>query len=88
MSKCLDEWSLAAFTMGTLSAADAAHAEAHLASCLRCAKALAQLPVDDDLVERVRDLEHLRTEADPALTGLSEVQERVSTTVFGRNPGV
>jgi hypothetical protein len=44
--------------------------------------------VNDALVEQVRDLEHQRRDAGRALSELSEVQQRVSTTIFGRGPAV
>jgi anti-sigma factor RsiW len=83
MAECLDVTTLTAFAEGKLAAEAALAAEAHLQSCRRCAEALAKLPVDDELVERLRALEHTRAEAASALSGLNEVVERVSTTVFG-----
>ena len=88
MRGCLDMWTLAAFANGTLVEAEAASVEEHLEHCVRCAKALAKLPVNDALVEQVRDLEHQRQDAGPALSELNEVQQRVSTTIFGRRPTV
>jgi anti-sigma factor RsiW len=83
MAECLDEKTLIAIAKGELPADATAAAERHLEECGRCAKALAALDVDDDLLEQVRDLERAR--ADRALTAglLHQIEQRTTSTLFG-----
>ena len=83
MAGCLDKQTLAALARGELTQQATAAAEAHLEKCRRCARALAELDVDDELIERIRELERSRGETDAALSGLKQVEERVTTTLFG-----
>ncbi len=82
MSACLDKPTLCAFARSDLSADDSAVAEAHLEVCLRCAKALAELDVGDELVLRLRRLEEARTH-DPTPGFLTELEQRTTSTLFG-----
>jgi len=87
MARCPDEQTLTMLAKGELSDELAAATEAHLEKCRRCAEALANLPVDQDLVARLRDLESSRSEIESALKGLAEVERRTATTLFGDEPG-
>lgn len=84
MAGCLDKQTLAALARGKLTEEATAAAETHLEKCRRCARALAELDVDDELIERIRELERSREETDAALSGLRQIEERVTTTLFGR----
>lgn len=81
---CLDRIVLERFARGELSSDAMAAAEAHLASCRRCAEALATLGLDNELLERIRDAERSREEIAPALTILNETEQRLTTTLFGQ----
>ncbi len=87
MAACPDKQTLAAFAEGKLSEERAAVAEGHIERCRRCAERLARLPIGEDLVERIRDLEESRARIDSALTGLREVEKRITTTLFGGGSG-
>jgi anti-sigma factor RsiW len=84
MRGCLDQKTLIALAAGALPADATAAAEAHIETCKRCAKALAGLKVGDELIAEIRDLEQSRARINSALSGLTEVEKRVSTTLFGR----
>jgi anti-sigma factor RsiW len=83
MAGCLDKMTLIALARGELLAEPTAAAEAHLERCGRCAKALAELEVNADLVAEIRDLEQSRSDAASARIGLGALAERVSATLFG-----
>ena len=83
MRHCLDVTTLMAFANAELPGVQAAEVEGHVLSCRRCAAALAKLPVDDELVSRLRDLERAREGLASAVNALEEVQQRVTTTLFG-----
>lgn len=83
MTGCVDKETLAAFAGGDLAKDLTAATEAHLEKCRHCAAALRQLPIDDDLVKRLRALERGRAEFGPALSQLRDVERRASTTMFG-----
>lgn len=87
MSRCLDKQTLMALARGELATQESSDAETHLIQCRRCAEALAKLPIDDDLIERLRDLEHSRNQIGSALAGLRELETRITTTIFGRQSG-
>lgn len=84
MARCLDNETLERLAYGKLSDAETAAAEAHITACRRCAEALARVPAGAELIERVRDVQKAREEIGPALERLSETEERVTTTLFGR----
>jgi anti-sigma factor RsiW len=83
MAGCPDNQTLLALARGELPAEQAAATDNHVEQCRRCAKTLAALDVDADLVAEIRDLEQARAELGSALAGLREVEERISTTLFG-----
>jgi anti-sigma factor RsiW len=83
MPRCVHQETLERFAYGKLPESEAATVETHLESCRRCAAALARLPVGQELLERVRELERSRDEIKDALSQLSETERRVSTTLFG-----
>ncbi len=84
MRKCLDTRLLTAYASGELPPAEAEAAEAHLQECRRCATALGRLTADDDLLAEVRDLEQSRRELEAALGRLPDMEQRLSTTLFGQ----
>ena len=84
MAGCLDKQTLAALARGELTQKATTAAEAHLEKCRRCARALAELDVDDELIERIRELGCSGEETDAALSGLRQIEERITTTLFGQ----
>jgi len=84
---CLSSDTLAALARGELPEPEAAGAEAHIVGCRRCARALASLPMSEDLVERLRDLEDARHDMQPYLAHLPDLEERVTSTLFGSGHG-
>jgi anti-sigma factor RsiW len=82
MVACLDRQTLAAYADGKLNTEATAAVEAHLEKCRRCAETSARAPENDELIQRIRDLEESRIELDATLSGLKEVQERVTSTLF------
>ncbi len=83
MAGCIDNQTLLAYAAGSLGAQAAESVEAHLTECRRCAETVARAPVNDELVVRIRELERARPEIEAALSGLAEVQQRVTSTLFG-----
>jgi anti-sigma factor RsiW len=85
MRECPDEKTLIAFARGELAAGADTAIEAHAEKCRRCAKALAALDVNDDLLSRLRDLEQARAEQGPMTELLQEIERRSTSTLFGQD---
>lgn len=60
MRPCPEAASLVDYASGALAADAFAFIEAHLEGCLRCAKSLAELPINDELVQEIRGLDEWR----------------------------
>jgi anti-sigma factor RsiW len=84
---CPDHTTLEQLARGELPEAEMAGVQAHSETCRRCAKQLAALPIDDDLIAEVRELEVSREAIAPALSMLPEI-ERHLTTHWQRDAGV
>lgn len=85
--RCLDEKMLERIATESSLDPELAEAEAHVESCRRCAEALDAIPAGDDLIMRIRELEQARNEIAPALKGWSDLEERLTTTLFGNQAG-
>lgn len=83
MGACPDDNTLDRFACDQLTEEEAAVVESHVESCRRCAKRLANLPLDVELLQQIRDLERSRTEIEPSLSALTELEEKLTTTLFG-----
>ncbi len=86
MPRCLESDVLERFARGELSGESDAKAETHIATCRRCARKLASLPVDEKLLEQIRDADRSRREIAPALSTLNAITERLTTTLFHAPP--
>lgn len=84
MGRCPTAEVLERFAYGRLPESESAATELHLERCRRCAAVLARLPVGEDLLERIRDLERSHKELAPALSRLAQMEEAMTTTLFGR----
>lgn len=84
MSRCPDKETLERFAYGRLPDTECANLEVHLESCRRCAAALARLPVGEELLERIRELERSRQEIAESLSRLPATEDKLASTVFGR----
>lgn len=83
MRRCPDEDTLEFFAQASLKGPQAAAIELHLARCRRCATRLAELPVHQELLERVREWARGRSaEAPGEMDAWRTLEERISTSLF------
>jgi hypothetical protein len=78
---CLDQTALEQLARGELPDAAMAEAQAHVETCRRCAERMAGLPIGDDLIAEVRELEASREAIAPALSMLSDIEQHLTTTL-------
>ena len=86
MPRCLDETMLERFARGELKGDEQADTAAHLERCPRCAERMASLPVFDDVVEQMREIERWRERLGPVFKRLAGIEERL-TTVYPKSFG-
>jgi anti-sigma factor RsiW len=86
MRGCPDQRTLIAFAQDDLAQDTVAAVERHLEACDRCAKALARLKTDDDLIARIRDLEQARAGDEFTSRLVADIEDRTTTTLFGERP--
>lgn len=85
MRKCPNESDLTRVLEGGLPPETEQQIEDHVEHCRRCERALAEQPVDEALVEKLRDMERNRRENASALSRLPETKRTLTTTLFGND---
>ena len=82
MANCPISDTLERFARGELSDSETRACEAHLLACGRCAKTLSELTVGQDLIQEIREMRRSREALAPHLSGLSALEENLTTLLF------
>lgn len=69
---------LSDFAAGILPTGAARMIESHIMGCGKCAEQLAELPIADDLLARLRELERDRTDEREVRSRIRDVRTRLS----------